>query len=104
MKQKINNWLFERALKRVAKTIIKSENLLTPEDLIQDGWILQDGYYIEKGIKDRDRISVKFQDHYYRVFHSANRTFVALESSKEWFYTYYLAIYSERRHDLYPKY
>ena len=95
MKNKINNWLFKKAKKFLAKRLVYSSNRLTPEYLIERGWVEQDGYYIEPNIKDRDRISISFESHYYRVWHSDKRTFFALESTIEWFELYYLLAHGD---------
>lgn len=90
MKNKVYNWLFKLAKKVIAINIVKYGTQLTPQYLIKRGWIEESGYYIEPNIKDRDRISISFEYHYYRVWHSEKRTFFALESTVEWFELYYL--------------
>jgi len=66
-----------------------------PEYLLKKGWIEQDGYYIEPNMKDRDLVSISFEAHYYHVWHSSKRTFIALESTIEWFESYYLIIHGD---------
>ena len=95
MKKKIFNWLYKFAIKVIAINIVKYGNQLTPEYLIKKGWIEQDGYYIESNMKDRDLVSISFEAHYYRVWHSSKRTFIALESTIEWFENYYLIIHGD---------
>lgn len=95
MKKKINNWLFRLAKKVIAKRLVYSSNLLTPQYLIERGWVEENGYYIEPNLKDRDRISISFEHHYYRVWHSEKRTFFALESTIEWFEMYYLLAHGD---------
>lgn len=95
MKKKINNWLFKLAKKVIAIKIVKYGTQLTPQYLIERGWVEQDGYYIEPNIKDRDRISISFESHYYRVWHGEKRTFFALESTIEWFELYYLLAHGD---------
>lgn len=85
-------------LKDILKnTISESNDLLTPEYLLQRGWIEEDGFYYQPNIKDRDRISISFEHHYYRVWHSEKRTFIALESTVEWFELYYLLAHPDNR-------
>lgn len=100
MKNKINNWLFKLALKFIGKRLVWSENYLTPEYLLGLGWIEKDGYYFEPAIKDRDRISIQFEYHYYRIFHSEKMIFIALETKIEWFELYLLLVKHEIRFKL----
>jgi hypothetical protein len=95
MKKKVFNWLYNIAIKIIAKNIVKYGNQLTPEYLLKRGWIEKDGYYVEKSMKDRDLISISFEANYYRVWHSSRRTFIALESTIEWFENYYLIIHGD---------
>jgi hypothetical protein len=95
MKKKIFNYLYKLAIKVIAINIVKHGNQLTPEYLLNKGWIKQDGYYIEPNMKDRDLVSIGFESHYYRVWHSSKRTFIALESTIEWFENYYLIIHGD---------
>ena len=100
MKNPFKSFLYNFSKKFIAKTIINSENILTPEYLLNKGWIKEGEYYIEPGIKDRDRISVSFEDHHYRVFHSRKLVFVALESKVEWFDIYYLLMNPDSMYDI----
>ena len=95
MKKKFFNWLYKFAIKVIAINFVKHGNQLTPEYLLNKGWIEQDGYYIEPNMKDRDLVSISFESHYYRVWHSSKRTFIALESTIEWFENYYLIIHGD---------
>lgn len=96
MKKKIQNWIYKLAIKVFAKRLVNGNSKLTPEYLTERGWITeydevrQKTFYVEPNIKDRDKISVEFENHYYRIWHSAAKTFIALESSIEWFELYYL--------------
>ena len=90
MRTKINNWLFKIAFSIIAKRLVFSNNHLTPNYLIKKGWVETESGYTEPIIKNRDRITISFENHYYRVWHSDKRTFIALESTIEWFETYYL--------------
>ena len=101
MKKKIYNWLFRVAKKVIAINIMKQGTQLTPQYLIERGWVEENDYYIEPNMKDRDRISISFESHYYRVWHSEKRTFFALESTVEWFELYYLLAHGDNgRYDL----
>jgi len=95
MKKKIYKWLFKLAKKVIAINIVKHGTQLTPQHLIERGWVEENGYYIEPNIKDRDRISISFGSYYYRVWHSSKRTFIALESTVEWFELYYLLAHGD---------
>ncbi len=84
-------WVFELSLKIIANRIVHCQNLLTPEHLKEKGFIQgEDGTFYQPDIKDRDKIWIEFEHHYYRVWHGRERTFIALESKLEWFETYYL--------------
>ena len=100
MKTKIYNWIFKLAMTFIAKRFVHSNNKLTPEYLLSKGWVMQEGIrdtvmYVEPNMKDRDRILISFENHYYRVWHSKSETFIALESSVEWFEMYYLIIHPD---------
>lgn len=83
-------WIYNLAVKLIANRIVHECNNLTPQYLIDRGWVEKGGFYFEPAIKDRDRINISFEDHYYRVWHSNKMTFIALEDSVEWFELYYL--------------
>lgn len=89
------NWIYKLAVKIIANAICHNQNLLTPQYLIDRGWIEKDGYYIEPDMKDMDLISIQFERHYFRIFHSDKRTFIALESKVEWFEVYYLLAHGD---------
>ena len=93
MKKKIFNWLYKFAIKVIAINIVKHGNQLTPDYLLKRGWVEKDGYYVEPNMKDRDLILIQFESHYYRVWNSEHHTFIALESTIEWFEAYYLIIH-----------
>ena len=95
MKQKFRNWIYKLAKKIIAKQIIKHGRILQPTDLIKLGWVEINGYYTEPNIKDRDRIIIQFEQHYYKVWYGADKTFIALERSYEWFEMFYLLIHSD---------
>ena len=95
IKQSIKSWIYRQAIKVIAKRIVKDSNLLTPQYLLEHGWAEKDGYYTEQNMKDRDLITIQFESHYYRVWHSSKLTFIALESSVEWFELYYLLAHGD---------
>ncbi|MCE3278053.1 MAG: hypothetical protein K0S44_244 [Bacteroidetes bacterium] len=101
MKNKIKNWIYNTAVKVIAKRIVHSENRLTPEYLLSKGWITERDevrdktFYVEPNIKKRDKISIDFEKHSYRLWHGPDRTFIACESSVEWFEIYYLMAHSD---------
>lgn len=86
----LKNWAYKLAVKLIANRIVHGFNRLTPEYLQGKGWIQEGKYWVEPNIKDRDKIWINFENHYYRVWHGGDRTFIALESSLEWFENYYL--------------
>jgi hypothetical protein len=95
METKFKNWIWNIVIKIIAIRLVHSENRLTPEYLLSKGWVMTEGIndrvmYVEPNIKDRDLISISFEHHYYRVWHSKKETFIALESTIEWFELYYL--------------
>lgn len=94
----MHNILYNRAIKIISKRLYKGQNKLTQKYLIEKGWIteydstLEKTFFIEPNIKQRDKVSVEFESHYYRVWHGPNRTFIALESCTEWFEMYMMLI------------
>ena len=103
MKKKIFNFLYKKALKIISINILTYGNKLTPDYLLKNGWIIKfdtitkKSYYCEPNIKERDTIYIEFESNYYRVWHGKAKTFIALESSIEWFECYYLIISSDRK-------
>lgn len=94
-------WIYRLAIKLIANRIVHGRNRLTPEYLKGKGWIQKGKYWVEPNIKDRDKIWIHFENHYYRVWHGGDRTFIALESSLEWFENYYLLAHGDNgRYDL----
>lgn len=83
-------WIYRLAVKIIANRIVHKSTKLTPEYLTQSGWTEEDGYYSEPNIKERDRIWIKFEAHYFRAYYGRYKTFVALETSLEWFSLFYL--------------
>jgi hypothetical protein len=86
-------WAYNLAQRIIANKIIHHSCKLTPEYLINNGWVEDDdGYYSEPNIKDRDKVWVIFYGSFYKVWYGSGKTFIAKESSKEWFEQYYLLI------------
>ena len=59
------------------------------EETVTEGYI----EFTEPNIKDRDRIGIRFEQredgqHYYRVVHGPEQTFIACESTVEWLELY----------------
>lgn len=98
LKQRIKSWIYQKAIKVVAKRIVKEQNLLTPEYLLERGWVKEGIWYVEPEVKDRDKIWIGFENHYYMVWHGSDKTFIALESKVEWFELYYLCLNSDERY------
>ncbi len=104
MKNTIKTWLFQLAKKRIAKQIVFGENKLTPEYLVSRGWvseydeIRQKTFYFEPDLKRRDTIYIDFETSAYRVWHSSEKTFIACESSIEWFELYHLLAHGDNGH------
>ena len=98
MKKKLYNWLFKKAMKIVALNLVRYKTILTPEYLLNKGWIEKDGFYFEPGIKDKYKISIKFDEvcsWCYNVYYGKNHTCIASESSVEWFENYYLLAHGD---------
>lgn len=101
MKKKFFNWLYKKAITVIAINIVNYGNKLTPDYLIKKGWVSEydeircKTYYCEPNMKDRDVVYIEFESHYYRVWHSSAKTFIALESTIEWFENYYLIIHGD---------
>lgn len=102
IKKRFNKWLYRIAKYIIVETIYNSENRLTPQYLIDRGWVQFCEYYHEPNVKDRDRISISFEGDFYRVWHSEKLTFVALESTVEWFEMFYLLPHPDNRNEQYP--
>lgn len=93
--------IYSVAVKLIATRIIWSNELLTPNYLEGKGWVKEGKYYVEPMVKGRDKVWVHFEEHYYRVFHGENKTFISLQSRKEWFDNYYLLVCdNDRRYEL----
>ena len=95
----IRNWFYKRACRIIVKRLRASSNKLTPEHLTGLGWVGKgQGYeyktdntrYVEPLVKDRDKIIIEFEHHYYRVWHGSR--FIALETSVEWFEVFMMCL------------
>lgn len=99
--KKLLKWLssFDRVYKLclsvIANRIVHSNEYLTPHHLISRGFIQDGNYFIEPNVKYRDKVWVQFENHYFRIYHGPERTFIALESKKAWFENYYLLIHGD---------
>jgi hypothetical protein len=89
------NWIYALAVKLIANRIVHGNNFLTPKYLTDRGWILEDGYYVEPKIKERDKIWIQFEAHYFRVWHGKEKSFIGLESKVEWFENYFLLAHGD---------
>lgn len=92
MIKKIEHWIYRLAIKVVARRIVLKQNLLTPEYLENKGWVKEGESWIEPYIKDRDKIWIDFEHHYFRIYHGKDKTFIGLKSKIEWFEMYYLLV------------
>jgi len=90
MKKRIENWIYKLAIKVIARRIVLKQNLLTPLYLENNGWVKEGDSWVEPDIKDRDKIWIDFEHHYFRIYHGKDKTFIALKSKIEWFEMYYL--------------
>ncbi len=94
MKTLIKNFFYKLAIHFIARKL-KNGTTLTPNHLIDRGWHfevdhLDRGICTEPNIKDRDRVQVIFEAHYYRVYHGKERTYIACETTVEWLELYLL--------------
>ena len=101
MKKKFIKWLsaqdfiYNLSVKLIANRIVHGENHLKPSHLIARGWVKEDDYYFEPDVKDKCKIWVKFENHYFRIYYGVNKTFIGLESKIEWFDNYYLLAHGD---------
>jgi hypothetical protein len=89
------SWVYRLALKLIANRIVWGNNHLTPKYLTDRGWVKEGDFYVEPNMKDRDGIWLQFENHYFRVWHGKEKTFIALESKVEWFENYYLLAHGD---------
>lgn len=84
-----NSPFFNRiAFAVVSKSLSNGKNM-NPQYLIDKKWVCdENGFYYEPYTKERDRIWVKFESNFYRVYHGPNKTFIALRSKVLWFENY----------------
>jgi hypothetical protein len=95
MTNKIENWIYRLAIKVIARRVVLKDNLLTPEHLENNGWVKENKSWVEPNIKERDKIWIDFEHHYFRVYHGKDKTFIGLESKIEWFEMYYLLTHGD---------
>lgn len=89
------DWIYNLSISVIANRIVHGDNYLTPEYLTSKGWIQEGSFYVEPDIKDRDKIWIQFENHYFRIYHGPERTFIGLETKKEWFESYYLLAHGD---------
>ena len=89
------DFIIKLSIALIANRIVHGNDRLTPEYLISKGWIQDGDYFTESNIKNRDKIWIHFEAHYFRIFHGEEKTFIALEKSKEWFEAYYLLAHGD---------
>jgi hypothetical protein len=98
MKKLILKIIFHIALAIVRGCINNNTTRLTPDHLLEKGFVCTHGStFIEPDVKARDLVTVVFEKNYYRVYHSDNMIFIAVETSKEWFDTYYMILHPDNR-------
>lgn len=100
---KLLNWLSKKSFgKRIGfvlmAKIIYNGQRLTPDYLQSKGWIFDGDYWIMPLIKDRDKIWIQFESHYYRVWHGKERVFIALEDSIEWVDAYCSLVWNNHKY------
>lgn len=89
----MKRYILKIIIKVLYWVIFKKGDQLQPWHLSAAGWIVdENGFYVEPNIKGRDKVSIQFENHYFRVYHSEYRTFVALESRKEWLQLYLFSL------------
>jgi hypothetical protein len=104
MKRKIKKWLYNFSKKIIFRRIVLDDNLLTPNYLENKGWVKDGNTWTEPNVKQRDKIWIEFENHYFRCFIGKDKTFVGLESSEEWFDMFYLLLHGDNgRYDLIKK-
>ena len=101
LKNKLKNYIYKFSVKSIMKRMVLDQNLLKPIHLKEMGWVKEGTSWIEPNVKYRDKIWIDFENHYFRVYHGKNKTFIALESKLEWFEMYYLLMHGDNgRYDL----
>jgi hypothetical protein len=89
------DWIYRLAVKIIANRIVHENARLTTEYLIQRGWTEEDGYYSEPNIKERDRVWIKFEGHFYRAYYGRYKNYISSETSLEWFNHFYLLAHAD---------
>jgi hypothetical protein len=106
MKKKIfrllatKKWAFDFAMKVIGNTLAFSDNALTPWHLEQLGWKCDGNCWYDPLTKERDRIGIVFYNGFYMVWHGPDKTWIACESSVEWFNVFRLAVERDLRYVL----
>ena len=84
--------------------IIKGDNYLTPDYLIDKGWVVDDDdFYYEEGVKKKFRIYIKFSDlkNGYMVYLTEEKIYLTYETKIEWFEMFYLLQHPDNgRHEI----
>jgi hypothetical protein len=91
----LKNWAYKLAVKLIANRIVHGGNKLTTYYLRSNGWVEEGDFWVKPDVKDRDKVWILPGDNYYRVFHGKDKTFIALESAREWLELHYLLIHSD---------
>lgn len=89
------DWLYKLSISIIANRLVHGQNLLTPEYLIKRGWISDGEFFVEPNIKLRDKLWIRFEDHWFTIYRGEARTFIGLESKIEWFEIYWLLVHSD---------
>ncbi len=98
MKEDVSNDEYKESIEKIARRIIIGNNPLTEDFLKEKGFFhIGDSLWTQKNLKERDLIWVQLCGNYYRIFHGPQKTFISLESSKEWFELYYMMIIDEHK-------
>lgn len=92
----MKKYIYKLVLRLIRYILVNKSTPLSAETLKSWGWELTHiqrygkDCWKEPDIKERDQVLIEIEDHYYRVWHGPNGTFIALESSVEWLQTYLL--------------
>jgi len=90
------------AMRIISHNIIHSTNKLSKEYLLQHGWVENDGYVYEPNLKEKRTVWINFGDGFYRIFYGEKKTFIALESSFEYFQLFMLTVDNDKRYQYSP--
>ena len=88
----MKQWLLNIILKVLRWLIRRKGDQLLSDHLYDAGWIIEvqneRAFFIEPNIKGRDKIWISFENHYYRIYHGENRTFIDLQCTLQWLQVY----------------